>query len=109
MTAHELSAARDLYDEAIELASSGNLPVLQALPWLAQRLLGAGRSAYGAGPQFQELFSHVNSGLARVFDQQAAAHEAVLAEMPAELRAANQDIVAQLMALREELHARRPK
>jgi hypothetical protein len=98
-----LAGARSLYENALDLAGTGDATAAGALPGLAQGLLGAGRTYYASGPQFQGLFEQVNSDLARVLDQQGAAQEAVLAEMPAALREANQDTVTQLRALREDL------
>ncbi len=100
-----LAGARTMYENALALAGTGDAGASAALPGLAQGLLGAGRDYYASGPQFQSLFERVNSDLARVLDQQASAQEAVLAEMPAALREANQDMVMQLKALREDLKA----
>ena len=98
-----LAGARELYENALDLAGTGDAAASSALPGLAQGLLGAGRGYYASGPQFQGLFEQVNNDLARVLDQQGAAQQAILAEMPAALREANLDIVAAIKRQTEAL------
>lgn len=100
-----LSGARSLYDAALAKANAGDVGSAQALPSLAQTLLGAGRQVYASGPQFQELWTQTNNDLARVLEQQGQAQASLLAEMPAAIRESASDTIAQLKLLREDLKA----
>lgn len=98
-----LAGARSMYDTALASAGSGDALASQALPGLANQLLGAGRTFYASGPQFQDLWTQVNNDMAGVLDQQAAAQEALLAELPSAFREANFDVVAAIKTQTEAL------
>lgn len=101
-----LAGARTLYDEALAKAGAGDLAASQALPGFAQGLLGAGRDVYASGGQFQDLFTRVNSDMARVMQQQAEIQANLLAEMPISIREGAADTIAAIKRQTEELTKR---
>lgn len=94
-----LAGARSMYDTALQAAGSGDALASQALPGLANQLLGAGRTMYASGPQFQDMFTQVNNDMKRVLDQSVTAQQSLLAELPAAFREANQDTIKALQRL----------
>ena len=66
----KFDAAKALFDDTASAALGGDVSAIQRFPQIAQQVLGLGRDVYASGPQYQQLFTSVNSTLNQVIGQQ---------------------------------------
>jgi hypothetical protein len=98
-----LAGAQSLFDAAVARAAAGDVGAGQALPGLANTLLGAGRQMYASGGQFQCLSENIDNQLARVLTEQGAMQLKLLDDMPASIREGTSSIVAAIQKTNKDL------
>ena len=93
----QFAALRGTFDTTAAAALAGDANAVRDFPGLAQQILGLGRDVFASGPEFQSLFTNVNTILNQVIGNQNAL--AATFDISVTLRETSED---QIRALKKE-------